>query len=68
MATLAEKNPDIVVIKVDIKEPDSPVARAYNVQNIPYFEVFDGKGNLLAEGEGAVKWLDKAMEEAGLTR
>lgn len=68
MATLAEKNPDIVVLKVDINEPDSPVARAYNIETIPYFEVFDHDGELIAEGEEAVLWLDKAMEEAKLTR
>ena len=68
MATLAEKNPDVVIIKIDIKEPDSPVARAYNIQTIPYFEVFDPEGKLVAEGPEAVIWLDKAMEDAKLTR
>lgn len=67
MATLAEKNPDIRVLKVDIKEPDSPVARQYSVQTIPYFEIYDGEGTQIAKGERAVKWLDEAMKKANLT-
>lgn len=67
MATLAEKNRDIIVLKIDIDEPDSPVARQYGIQNIPYFEIYDEEGKLLAEGEAAVEWLDEAMKEAKLT-
>ena len=68
MATLAAKNRDIIVLKIDINEPDSPVARQYEIKNIPYFEIYDGKGRLLARGEEAVEWLDQAMKEANLTK
>jgi hypothetical protein len=67
LATLAEKNPDIVVLKVDIDEPGSPVARQYKVETIPLFEIYDGDGRLLAQGAEAVKWLDEAMRRANLT-
>lgn len=67
MATLAEKNSDITVLKIDINEPDSSVARQYKIEQIPYFEIYDGKGRQIAEGEKAVRWLDKAMKEANLS-
>lgn len=67
MATLAEKNRDIIVLKIDIDEPDSPVARQYQIKNIPYFEIYDAEGELLAAGEEAVEWLDQAMKEAKLS-
>lgn len=67
MATLAKNNPDIVILKVNIDEPGSPVARQYGIQAIPVFEVYDGDGKLIAEGDEAVEWIDKAMRKANLT-
>lgn len=67
MATLAKNNPDIVILKVNIDEPGSPVARQYGIQAIPVFEVYDGDGKLIAEGDEAVEWIDKGMRKANLT-
>ena len=67
MATLAKNNPDIVILKVNIDEPGSPVAKQYGIQAIPVFEVYDGDGRLIAEGDEAVEWIDKAMRKANLT-
>ena len=67
MATLAKNNPDIVILKVNINEPGSPVARQYGIQAIPVFEVYDGNGKLVAEGKEAVDWIDQAMRKANLT-
>ena len=67
MATLAEKNPNVTVLKIDIQESDSPVARQYRIENIPYFRIFDGDGKEIARGEEAIVWLDKAMKEAKLS-
>lgn len=67
MATLAEKNPEIVILKINIDEPGSPVARQYGIEAIPFFEVYDGDGELLAKGAQAVDWLDEAMRKARLT-
>lgn len=66
MATLAEKNDEVVVLKVDINEPDSPVSRQYEIKTIPYFKVYDGEGKMIGEGEEAIEWLDKAMQDAKL--
>ena len=67
MATLAEKNPDIVILKIDIDEPGSPVTRQYDVQTIPLFEIYDGEGRFVARGPEAVEWLDEAMRRAKLS-
>lgn len=66
MATLAEKNDEVVVLKIDISEPDSAVSRQYKIQTIPYFKVYDLDGSLIGEGEKAIEWLDKAMQDAKL--
>lgn len=51
---------DITVTKVDINRPgvkgidwQSPVARQFKLQSIPYFRVYDAQGRLLAEGRQA---------------
>jgi hypothetical protein len=67
LATLAERNPDIVILKINIDEPGSPVTRQYDVQTIPQFEIYDGDGQLVARGEEAVNWLDEAMRRAKLS-
>ena len=67
MATLAERNSKIVVLKIDISEPDSPVARQYKIETIPFFEVYDEEGRQVAKGDSAVEWLEKAMRKAKLS-
>ncbi len=51
---------DITVIQVDINRPgvngidwQSPVARQFKLQSVPYFRVYDAQGRLLAEGRQA---------------
>ncbi|MFA5506971.1 MAG: thioredoxin family protein [Vulcanimicrobiota bacterium] len=67
MATLAERNSQIVVLKIDISEPDSPVARQYGIKTIPYFEIYDENGREVARGDEAVEWLEQAMQEVDLS-
>ena len=66
MKTLAERNNKITILKVDIKEPDSPVARQYKVEVMPFFHVYDGEGRLLLEGQQAVDWIDGEMDKVNL--
>lgn len=54
MATLAEKNSSITVLKIDIHDAGSPVARQYRIEKIPYFEIYDEEGTLIAKDEKAV--------------
>ena len=51
---------DLAVVSVDINRPgikgidwQSPVARQYGMQSIPYFKVYGPTGELLAEGDKA---------------
>ncbi len=66
MKTLAERNDKITILKVDIKEPDSPVARQYKIDVMPYFHVYDGSGNLVVQGQQAVDWIDGEMDKVDL--
>ena len=57
---LANKDGDVVVSKIDINRPDtrgidwnSPVAQQYKLRSIPHFKIYDGEGNLVAEGQEA---------------
>lgn len=67
MATLAEKNSKITVLKIDIHDAGSPVARQYRIEKIPFFEIYDEEGELIARDQKAVKWLNKAMKKAKLS-
>jgi hypothetical protein len=44
----------------------SPLARQYELRSIPHFQVYDGSGNMLAEGEPARKMVSKMLVEAGV--
>lgn len=66
MATLAKHNDKITILKVDINEPDSPVARQYKIETMPFFKVYDGRGRLVVEGQPAVDWLDGEMDKVNL--
>lgn len=51
------KNTKYAVLKVDIADWNSPVARKYQLQSIPHLKVYDGTGKLLAEGNEAYKYV-----------
>ena len=53
-----QKLPSFSWIKVDVGEADSPIVRRYQLKQMPYLFIFDGNGNLVAEGEAALRWLD----------
>ena len=57
---LAQKDPDVVVGKLDINRPgkrgidwSSPLAQQYKLRSIPHFKIYDGEGKLVAEGQKA---------------
>lgn len=57
---LAESKPDMVVRKIDINRGHvrgidwrSPVVNQYGINAVPYFQIFDGDGKLVASGEEA---------------
>jgi thiol-disulfide isomerase/thioredoxin len=67
---------DVTVVKVDINRPGyrgidfrSPVARQYQLQQVPYFKVYDGAGSQIAEGEPAWKmvagWIMELENQSG---
>jgi len=67
---LHAKLDDLVVVEVDINRPEtrqidwkSPVARQYELTSIPHFKIFDGNGELAAEGDAAYKQIVGLIEE-----
>lgn len=73
LSELAKKSPDTVINQVMIDRPgsqgidwQSPLARQYELRSVPYFQVYDTTGKLLAEGEPARKMIAKMLVEAKL--
>lgn len=71
---LTEKDPGIVVNKVDINRKGvtgidwrSPLAQQYKLDSIPHFKVYDASGKLIAEGEAGFSYVIAALEKAGIT-
>lgn len=67
---LNAKLDDLVVVEVDINRPEtrkidwqSPVARQYELTSIPHFKIYDGNGELAAEGDAAYKQIVGLIEE-----
>ncbi len=70
---LREKRTDLAVIKVDINREgvkgidwSSPVARQYGLRSIPHFQIYDGQGNLLKEGQEAYMQVILMLAQAGI--
>ena len=75
MARLAEKRPDLAIIKVNINRPEvkgidwrSPLAQQYQVRQVPYFMIFSPQGQLVAQGRDAVEKVGRWLKEAGLMK
>ena len=59
--SMASRRPNTQVIKLNIDRPgssgidfDSPLAKQYNIQGIPYMMVYDESGTLKAQGQAAL--------------
>ena len=73
LAKLAKKRPDVAVLKVDINRKgvegidwSSPIARQYKLSSIPHFQIYDGQGNLLKEGQEAYGEVMGMLVQAGI--
>jgi len=73
LVKLGKKRPDLAVIKVDINRKgvkgidwSSPVARQYGLRSIPHFQIYDGEGKLLAEGQEAYMQVILMLTQAGI--
>ena len=58
-----QRLPNYSWLKVDVGEADSPLVKHFKLKQMPYLLIFDGEGKLLAEGEGALRWLDDRTRE-----
>lgn len=60
---LEKSDPSLVVLMVDIKTLNSPVAKQYNVKSVPYFQIYDAKGELEKEGAAALNEVSTLLKE-----
>lgn len=51
----------MAILKVDIDDWSSPVARQYRLSSIPYFLLYDGNGNQLGQGDEALSQLSRRL-------
>lgn len=62
LTTWSQKQLDTAVIGVQVKALDSPVARQYQVTEVPFFLIYDGEGQLTHRGTGALSELLQRMK------
>lgn len=48
---LAASRPDVAIRKVDIIDWTTPVVKQHSISSLPYMEIYDPEGNLLAKGD-----------------
>lgn len=53
--------PGITWLKVDIGESTSPLAREYKILQVPYLQIYGPEGQLLADGDEALRWIDDRL-------
>ncbi|MBP7864374.1 MAG: thioredoxin family protein [Acidobacteria bacterium] len=73
LSKLAEKRPDIALVKVDINRPgtggidwQSPVAQQFELSSIPHLKVYSPEGKLEAEGKAAMEIVGRMIDEEGI--
>jgi thioredoxin 1 len=72
---LAAKRPDLAIKRVNINRREvrgidwrSPLAQQYKIRQVPYFMIFDPRGQLVAEGRAAIPQVESWLQEAGLLK
>lgn len=60
---LEKSDPSLVVLMVDIKTLNSPVAKQYGVKSVPAFQIYDAKGELEKEGAAALNEVSTLLKE-----
>jgi thiol-disulfide isomerase/thioredoxin len=57
MQSINRSYEDIEVLPLDIAEWGSPVAALNGINFVPYYQIYDKSGKLIAEGKPASEWL-----------
>lgn len=53
-----QRLPGITWLKVDIADANSALARDYKIKQVPFLQVYGPEGQLVAEGDEALRWID----------
>lgn len=75
LARLGESRPEMSIQRVNINRPEvngidwrSPLAQQYQIRSVPYFMIFNPRGQLLAQGREAFEMVQRWLQEAGLMK
>jgi hypothetical protein len=63
MAEINAHSPDMQVLFMDIGDWNTPVTQQYGISFVPYLQIYDKSGRLVADGKAARSWLLQAMAE-----
>jgi hypothetical protein len=58
-----KKQTKIAILGIQVKSLDSPVAKQYDVKEVPWFFVYNEKGELTHQGQAALTEVLKMMKE-----
>ncbi|ODT78149.1 hypothetical protein ABS71_02135 [bacterium SCN 62-11] len=61
MEVLMRRLPGITWLKVDIGDADSSLAKEYKITQVPYLQIYGPEGQLLADGDEALRWIDDRL-------
>jgi hypothetical protein len=59
-----KKQDKVAILGVQLKSLDAPVARQYSVTSVPWFLVYNQKGELTSSGQAALTEVLKMMKES----
>lgn len=62
LASLHVKYPQVVVLKVDIRNWGTPVCQQYNIESVPHMMLYDSSGRKRGEGDQALEELAKLLK------
>jgi hypothetical protein len=57
-----QRLPGLTWLKVDIADANSALAREYKIQKVPFLQIYGPQGELVAEGDAAVHWIDAQIQ------
>jgi hypothetical protein len=61
LEALAQRLPAVSWLKVDIADSDSELAKQFKITQVPFLQVYDPQGQLIAEGPQAMIWIESQL-------
>ena len=64
MEALSKEHEQLVLLNVDVVKWGSPVAQQFNIQSLPYLEIYGKDGKFRYKGQEAFDYLNKVAQKA----